>query len=66
MSETLELKSKPLHEVITITAGLINMQTNRNNGVLNDVSIPYWRGAPGIGKTATVGKEQHRSINGAL
>jgi len=50
MGSSLELKSKPLHDVIKTTAGLIYMQIA--DGELNDVAIPYWRGAPGIGKTA--------------
>jgi len=50
MSTDLTLKSKPLHDVIQATAGLIFMQVSP--GLHNDVSIPYWRGAPGIGKTA--------------
>ncbi len=54
MSIDLELKSKPLHQVIIPTVGLLKMQMSP--GVLNDVAIPYWRGAPGIGKTAFCGK----------
>jgi len=50
MSTDLELKSKPLHQVLNTTVGLLKMQITP--GVLNDVAIPYWRGAPGIGKTA--------------
>ncbi len=44
------IKSRPLHNVITTTVGLLKMQMME--GVTNDVAIPYWRGAPGIGKTA--------------
>jgi len=53
MSVSLDLKSKSLDLVIQPTVGLLNMQ--RTVGDLNDVAIPYWRGAPGIGKTAFCG-----------
>lgn len=44
------IKSRPLHKVLNTTVGLLKMQCAE--GPLNDVAIPYWRGAPGIGKTA--------------
>lgn len=40
-------KSKPLHDVLLVTFGMLSLQTQNK-----DVAIPYWRGAPGIAKTA--------------
>jgi len=40
-------KSKPLHEVLTITRGLLVSQSQGR-----EVAIPYWKGEPGIAKTA--------------
>ena len=45
-----DAKSRAIHSVIKTTVGLLKMQIAK--GHLNDVAIPYWRGAPGIGKTA--------------
>lgn len=54
MAVDLELKSQPLHDVLLETVAMLTLQTKP--GVTNDVAIPYWRGAPGIGKTAFCGK----------
>ena len=40
-------KEKPIHEVLDETRGMLIMQTM---GV--DIAVPYWKGAPGIAKTA--------------
>jgi hypothetical protein len=45
------MKSKPLHEILQVTKGMLLLQTQNK-----DVAVPYWRGAPGIAKTALGGK----------
>ena len=42
-----DVKSKPLHEILAITKGMVVLQTTGE-----EIAIPYWRGAPGIAKTA--------------
>jgi len=51
MSITDDVKMRPLHEVLPITRGLLYLQAKGS-----EVAIPYWRGEPGIAKTALSNK----------
>lgn len=42
-----DVKARPIHEIIFVTKGMLHLQTQ-----ISDVAIPYWRGEPGIAKTA--------------
>lgn len=42
-----DIKERPIHEILNVTKGMLVLQTM---GV--EVAIPYWRGEPGIAKTA--------------
>jgi len=41
--------AKPLHDVLQVTMGMLVLQTRGE-----EIAIPYWRGAPGIGKTSLI------------
>jgi len=49
MSEDYNDKSRALHDIIPVTIGMLISQTQGT-----EIAIPYWRGAPGIGKTSLI------------
>ena len=46
-----EHKSRPIHDVLNVTKGMLYLQTQTKY-----ISIPYWKGDPGIGKSALAAK----------